>query len=176
MKVAMPDSTERVSTSHQVATTARKTSKKSATKKGGPRLTKNCRVYVKQNIVLKIVPPNLHSHVKSFGNNKTRKFYGTCLPKAKSDGTGYRLKLDDFEAPNNIFNSAAEVLILSLKVKKRIFRAEMKLKRKWWRFSQRRIMPIEQTDRLHVETTRRNPNRSFWICHAKIKQRPRHMK
>jgi hypothetical protein len=103
MKVAMPDSTERVSTSHQVATTAHKTSKKSATKKGGPRLTKNCRIYVKQNIVLKIVPPNLHSHVKSFGNNKTRKFYGTCLPKAKSDGTGYRLKLDDFEAPNNIF-------------------------------------------------------------------------
>jgi hypothetical protein len=40
MKVAMPDSTERVSTSYQVATTARKTSKKSATKKGGPRLTK----------------------------------------------------------------------------------------------------------------------------------------
>jgi hypothetical protein len=146
MKVAMPDSTERVSTSYQVATTARKTSKKSATKKGGPRLTKNCRVYVKQNIVLKMVPPNLHILMSSpLATTKPANSTAPVSQKPRVTALDTILNLMILKPQIIYSSSAAEVLRLSLKVKRRIFKAEMKLKRKWRRFSQRRIMPMERT-------------------------------
>jgi hypothetical protein len=109
MVVGMPDSTERASTTHQITTTARKGTytisggNKIKKREGSTtRLTKNCRVHVQQSIVLKIVPAELHAVVRSFGSNKTRRFYGTCLPKTKNDGKSYRIKLDDLPPGNNV--------------------------------------------------------------------------
>jgi hypothetical protein len=75
-------------------------------KKKQPRLTKNSRVYVEQWKLLKIVPPELHSVIKSFGNLKNRRFYGSVQPKSKADGKNYRIRLEDLPSTDNIHKFA----------------------------------------------------------------------
>lgn len=57
----------------------------------------------KQSNHAETVPAELHAVVRSFGGNKTRCFYDTRLPKSKSDGTSYRIKVDDLPPENNVF-------------------------------------------------------------------------